>query len=497
MWPDKEKGFMTFERQTPPNAPVPERIKTFKEFAGELAPDQLRRQAYRCMNCGVPFCHYSCPLGNLIPDFNDRLKDGDWRGALDLLHSTNNFPEFTGRVCPALCEAGCVLGLTSEPVAIETIERALVEAGWREGYIEPEPPQRRTGKTVAVIGSGPAGLAAAQQLNRAGHSVTVFERDDEPGGLVTYGIPAFKLAKHVVRRRIEQMEAEGVVFRCNTWVGKDVPINDIIDASDAVLLTVGSTKPRTLDIPGGDSGGIHLAVDFLAQQTRRLMGKPVEGPEITAENKSVVVIGGGDTGSDCIGTAIRQGAKQVYTLELLPQPPAERDETMPWPQWPAILRTSTSHEEGGERYWSILTKSFSSAGGQVERLHAVEVEWSGPDESGRRRMSEIPGSEFTIDGDLVLLALGFLHPEQDTVIEELGLELDRRGNIQTDDCFRTSHARVFAAGDARRGQSLVVWAIHEGREAARAMDVAIMGKSDLPSAVGDTAYEQCGADGGG
>lgn len=490
MLPSKEKGFAAYKRQVPRNAPVGERTRHFKEFSGKFKPGQTREQAYRCMNCGVPFCHFACPLGNIVPDFNDLIKEDRWREALDKLHATNNFPEFTGRVCPAPCEAGCVLGLTDLPVTIEYIERAIVERGWEEGLIKPEPPAVRTGKTVAVVGSGPAGLAAAQQLNRAGHMVTVFERADEPGGLLTYGIPAFKLDKGVVQRRIGQIKAEGVVFRCNAWIGKDMPTSEL-DAFDAVLLTTGSTKARTLDVPGGDLDGIHVAVEFLTQQTKRLLGKPIEGKAILATGKRVVVIGGGDTGSDCIGTSIRQGARSVHSIELLPRPPLERDETMPWPYWPGVLRTSSSHEEGGEREWGILTKSFSGEDGQVRWLHGARLEWSPPDRFGRRTMKEIPGSEFELPCELVLLALGFLHPEQDTVIQDLGLELDDRGNIKTGNDFRTSHPNVFAAGDAHRGQSLVVWAIFEGREAARAIDVALMGSSDLPS-VNSHGYDDAG-----
>lgn len=481
MLPKKEKGFMSFARQVPASIPVGERVRHFDEFASAFPPERTREQAYRCMNCGVPFCHYSCPLGNLIPDFNDLVKDDKWREAVDKIHSTNNFPEFTGRVCPAPCEAGCVLGLTDPAVTIEYLERIIGDRGWEEGYIKPLPPEKRTGKRVAVVGSGPAGLAAAQQLNRAGHAVTVFERSDLPGGLLTYGIPAFKLSKELVQRRVAQIQSEGVEFRCNAWIGKDVPASEL-ESYDAVLLSVGSTKARTLEIPGADLEGIHLAVEFLTQQTRRLLGKPVEGEDILATDKNVVVIGGGDTGSDCIGTSIRQGAKQVWSLELLPRPPLDRDETMPWPLWPAILRTSTSHEEGGERFWSILSKEFLGENGIVKQLRAAKLDWSPADEFGRRKMSEIPQSDFTIDCDLVLLALGFLYPEQDTVISELGLELDPRGNIKTDASFQTSRPCVYAAGDAHRGQSLVVWAIHEGREAARCIDIALMGHSDLPSA---------------
>ncbi|HOZ45012.1 MAG TPA: glutamate synthase subunit beta [Candidatus Hydrogenedentes bacterium] len=482
MLPSKEKGFMSFKREVPANLPVGDRIRTYHEFSGKFPPEKTREQAFRCMNCGVPFCHFGCPLGNVVPDFNDLLKDDKWREACDALHATNNFPEFTGRVCPALCEASCVLGLTDAPVTIEYIERAIVDRGWDEGYIKPQIPKRRTGKTVAVVGSGPAGLAAAQQLNRAGHTVTVFERDDEPGGLLTYGIPAFKLSKEIVRRRINQLRDEGVQFNCNIWVGRDIPTSRL-EEFDAVLLTMGSTKARTLDIPGADLDGIHLAVEFLKQQTRRVLGKKAEGPELTAKDKHVIVIGGGDTGSDCVGTSIRQGAASVHSIELLPKPPLDRDETMPWPYWPSILRTSTSHEEGGDREWSILTKAFSGDDGHVKHLHAARLEWSLPDPFGRRTMKEIPNSEFLLDCDLVLLALGFLHPEQDTVIQDMGLDRDTRGNIKTDQSFATSRPKVYAAGDTRRGQSLVVWAIHEGREAARWIDIALMGRSDLPSAV--------------
>jgi len=480
MWPNKEKGFMAFRREVPPNPPVGERVKSFEEFIQSFPEDKTREQAYRCMNCGVPFCHWACPLGNQVPDFNDALKNGNWREALAILHSTNNFPEFTGRVCPALCEASCVLGMHEPAVAIEYLEREIADRGWREGWIRPEPPEVRSGKSVAVVGSGPAGLAAAQQLNRAGHTVTVFERDDEPGGLLMYGIPNFKLDKGIVRRRVDQLKAEGVEFRCGVFVGKNVPAS-ALDEYDAVLLTVGSTEARKLDIPGSDLAGIHLAMDFLPQQTRRLLNKELPGPPIAAAGKNVVVIGGGDTGSDCVGTALRQGAKQVYSLEILPRPPAQRDDTMLWPSWPFILRTSSSHEEGGVREWSVLTKEFLGANGKLTGLRGVQVEWPKDPETGRPAMREIPDSEFTIACELVLLAMGFLHPEHGAVIGSLGLELDDRGNIKTNAGYQTSREGVFAAGDGRRGQSLVVWAIQEGREAARCIDVALTGSSDLPS----------------
>lgn len=482
MRPNKDKGFMVYKREVPPYRPVEERIKHWDEFTIEPPVEKTREQGYRCMNCGVPFCMSGCPLGNIIPDFNDNVKDDDWRKALDTLHSTNNFPEFTGRVCPAPCEASCVLGLIEPPVTIKLIEREIGDRGWKEGWIKPSPPSRRTGKKVAVVGSGPAGLAAAQQLNRAGHHVVVFERADEPGGLLTYGIPDFKLAKSLVARRIDQMKAEGIEFRCNQWIGKDVPVS-VLDQFDATLLTVGSTKPRDLDIPGRELDGIHFAMDFLTQQNRRVAGRAVEGKVISAAGKNVVILGGGDTGSDCHGTSIRQGAKEVWSFELLPKPPASREDGgQPWPLWPMTLSTSSSHEEGGRRDWSILTKRFSGENGQVKRLHAVRLEWSRPDASGRRTMQEIPGSEFDIECELVLLALGFVHPEHDSVVGQLGLELDPRGNVKADAQFRTSRDKVYVAGDARRGQSLVVWAIHEGREAARCIDVDLMGYSDLPSA---------------
>ncbi len=484
MFPNKEHGFMAYDRKLPGHQPVQERIQHYDEFTKPFPDENVRKQAYRCMNCGVPFCHSGCPLGNIIPDFNDAVKDGDWQRALEILHSTNNFPEFTGRVCPAPCEASCVLGITDPPVAIELIEKNIAEHGWTEGRIVPRPPARETGKSVAVVGSGPAGLAAAQQLRRAGHRVTVFERSDSPGGLLTYGIPDFKLSKQVVRRRVDQLKAEGVEFQCNAWLGKNRSASEL-DAYDAVLLTIGSTKARKLDVPGSELNGVEFAVDFLTQQNRRNAGKPVEGEEILATGKNVVVLGGGDTGSDCVGTSLRQGALQVHSLELLPKPPLERDNSMLWPMWPMILRTSTSHEEGGQRSWSVLTKEFVDDGkGNVKQLRMVRLEWSEPDASGRRNFSEMPDSDIVLDCDLVLLALGFLHPEHDTVVSALGLELDARGNIKADPSFRTSREKYYAAGDARRGQSLVVWAIHEGREAARCIDQALMGQSALPSAYG-------------
>ena len=480
MRPDKAHGFMKFTRHLPPEEPVEKRVKHWDEFVERWPVEKTREQGYRCMDCGVPFCMSGCPLGNLIPEFNDLVKDDDWREAVENLHSTNNFPEFTGRVCPAPCEAACVLGINEPPVAIKLMEREIGDRGWEEGWIQPQPPKSRTGKSVAVVGSGPAGLAAAQQLNRAGHNVVVYERDDEAGGLLLYGIPDFKLNKEIVRRRLRQMEEEGVEFRCNAEVGKNTPVSEL-DQYDAVLITVGATQPRDLPIPGRELDGIHFAMEFLTQQNRRVSNKSVEETDILANGKNVVILGGGDTGSDCHGTSIRQGAKNVWSFELLPKPPNQRADSTPWPMWPLMLRTSSSHEEGGERDWSVMTKKFTGdENGRVKQLHAVRLEWR-PGDNGRQQMVEVPGSEFTIDCDLVLLALGFVHPEH-SIPEQMGLELDERGNIKADEfTYKTSKDGVFVAGDARRGQSLVVWAISEGREAARSIDVHLMGRSDLHS----------------
>lgn len=483
MRPSKEKGFLTYERSIPPYAPVDERLKHYGEFLTEHDAEKVRDQGYRCMNCGVPFCMSGCPLGNVIPDFNDHVKDNDWESALATLSSTNNFPEVTGRVCPAPCESSCVLGIIEPPVTIKLLERNIIDTALRAGPIKPEPPTRRTGKKVAVIGSGPAGMAAAQQLNRAGHSVTLYERADEPGGLMMYGIPDFKLGKELIRARVRQMEEEGVTFKCDAWVGKDIDSRELREQFDAVLITIGSTKGRDVQIPGRELDGIHLAMDFLPQQNRRVSGKPVRVKEILATGKNVVVLGGGDTGSDCHGTSLRQGAKNVYSFELMPKPPVNTNPSTPWPLWPVIMRTSSSHEEGGERDWSILTKGFEGKDGKVTHLVAARLEWK-KDASGRMAMEETPGSEFRVECDLVLLALGFLHPEHD-ISTQLGLDLDPRGNIKAEyGQYRTSDSKVFAAGDARRGQSLVVWAIHEGREAARQIDIALEGFSDLPTTHG-------------
>ena len=493
MYPNKEKGFLAYDRKVPSREPVEDRLKHWNEFEGVLPNPEMRQQAYRCMNCGVPFCHQGCPLGNIIPDFNDQVKDDQWRDALDVLHSTNNFPEFTGRVCPAPCEASCVLHINAPAVTIKLIERAIGDRGWQEGWIGPEECAPETGKRVAVVGSGPAGLAAAQQLCRAGHKVTVYERDDEPGGLLMYGIPDFKLDKKIVHRRLDQMRAEGVEFVCSCEVGKDIPATQLVDEYDAVLLTVGSTKARDLDIPGRDLDGVHLAMDFLPQQNRRVAGKDVPGGGITAKDKRVVILGGGDTGSDCHGTSLRQGARNVMSIELLPKPPDGRNPDTPWPNWPLILRTSSSHEEGGDRDWSVLTKEFVGKDGKVTGIKMVRLEWVAPQNGGRPQMKEMTGTERIIEADLVLMALGFVHPEH-AIPTELNLELDARGNVRAEygggpNAYKTNHEKVWAAGDARRGQSLVVWAIHEGREAAHAIDRALMGQTDLPS-INSYGYEQ-------
>ncbi len=420
------------------------------------------------MDCAVPFCHMGCPLGNVIPEFNHQVYLGNWERALEVLLSTNNFPEFTGRICPAPCEASCVLSINADPVTIEYIEKEISDRGFEQGWIKPAPPETRTGKTVAVVGSGPSGLAAAQQLNRAGHTVTVLERADYIGGLLMLGIPDFKLEKSVVRRRVELMEAEGIEFRTGVNVGGNYPADQLLQEYDAVCLTGGSTQARDLDVPGRQLDGVHFAMEYLPQQNRTLAGETVNN-QITAEGKRVIILGGGDTGADCLGTAHRQGAEIVHQFELLPEPPETRTDDNPWPRWPMILRTSGAHEEGGVRDYNILTKSLTGENGQVSKLHAVRVDWT-KGENGRFQMSEVPGSEFSVDADLVLLAMGFLHPEHGGMLEQLGVELDARGNVQVDENKMTSVPGVFAGGDMVRGQSLVVWAIAEGRDVARGID---------------------------
>lgn len=493
----KPTGFKEFSRRVAHERAPELRILDWDEFNEPLDPSQLRTQGARCMDCGVPFCHTGCPLGNIIPDFNDLVYRDQWQEALDRLHATNNFPEFTGRVCPAPCESACVLGINEDPVAIKQIEMSIADRGFDEGWIKPEPPLTRTGKSVAIIGSGPAGLAAAQQLNRAGHQVTVFERADRPGGLLMYGIPDFKLEKWRVLRRIDQMTEEGVEFRCNANIGTDIPTQQLRDEFDAIVLCGGATHGRDLPIPGRDLKGIHFAMEFLPLQNKVNQGDVLEN-QILATGKDVVVIGGGDTGSDCDGTSNRHGCKSLTQFELLPQPPDvgsypranQRPESTPWPLWPVIMRTSTSHEEGCRREFSILTKEFrGDANGHVESLLTVRIEW-GKDESGRHVMKEIPGTEEVWPCQLALLAMGFVGPEKKGPIADLGLEMDPRGNVKTNAEYHTSLPGVFAAGDLRRGQSLVVWAIQEGREAARCVDKHLMGVTNLPSLnAGDFAWK--------
>ena len=476
----KPTGFQEFVRLTPSRRPVQERTNDYDEYYQRWSDQQAKEQGSRCMDCAVPFCHMGCPLGNVIPEFNHQVYLGDWEQALRVLLSTNNFPEFTGRICPAPCEASCVLNINADPVTIEHIEKEISERGFENGWIKAEPPLVRTGKKVAVVGSGPAGLAAAQQLNRAGHSVTVFERDSHVGGLLALGIPDFKLSKDVVRRRVGLMEEEGVVFLTGVNVGVDRPVDDIRKEFHAICLTGGSTEARDLPVPGRELQGIHMAMEYLPQQNKLLAGETIPpGQRINAEGKRVVILGGGDTGADCLGTAHRQGAELVHQFELLSEPPIERVSDNPWPEWPNILRSSGAHEEGGVRDYDILTKSFSGSDGQVEKLHAVRVSWD-KDEDGRFNMQEIPGSEFDVDVDLVLLAMGFLHPQHEGMLSQLGVNLDGRGNVQIDDNRMTNIPGVFAGGDMARGQSLVVWAIAEGRETARCVDEYLMGETKLP-----------------
>jgi len=432
------------------------------------------------MDCGIPFCHNGCPVNNIIPEWNDLVYKDQWREALEVLHSTNNFPEFTGRLCPAPCEESCTLNLDDEPVTIKTIECAIVDRGWEEGWIEPQVPLRRSGKLVAVIGSGPAGLACAQQLARSGHRVAVFEKNRRMGGLLRYGIPDFKMEAHKIDRRVAQMQAEGVRFRPNSHIGVNVPVKNLLRDSDAIVLACGSEEPRDLEIPGRDAAGVHFAMDFLVQQNRRNSGEAFNHDEILATDKHVIVIGGGDTGADCVGTSNRQGAASVTQLEIMPRPPEHEDKLLTWPDWPLKLRTSTSHHEGCERDWSVATRSIHNENGVVTDLELVRLEWN-KDETGNWRMSEIEGSEFTIEADLILLAMGFVHPVHEGLLNKLGADLDPRGNLQASESdYQTSIDSVFACGDARRGQSLVVWAIREGRQAARSVDRYLMGDTDLP-----------------
>ncbi len=479
----KPTGFIELRRQPPKRRLVKNRIKDYREFYLRWPESHTKGQAGRCMDCAVPFCHTGCPLGNLIPDWNDLVYRGKWRQALDALHATNNFPEFTGRICPAPCEASCVLAINEDPVTIEYIEKAIADRGFKQGWIKPSPPQTRTGKRVAVVGSGPAGLAAAAQLNSAGHRVTVFERDEYIGGLLTLGIPDFKLEKRVVQRRVELMAEEGVEFKTGVHVGVGYPVERLRSDFDAICLTGGATQPRDLPVPGRDLQGVHYAMDYLTQQNRVLAGQSVPAEErITAEGKRVVILGGGDTGADCLGTAHRQGAREVLQYEILPKPPLQRPSDNPWPEWPLVLRLSAAHEEGGMRDYSIATKAFSGSNGSVQKLHAVRARWE-RDETGRMTMREAPGSEFQDEAELVLLALGFVHPEREGLLTDLRVKLDARGNVEVDGNMMTSEPGVFAAGDMARGASLVVWAIAQGRDAARGTDQYLMGETSLPRAL--------------
>ncbi len=481
----KPTGFMEFSRQERSYAPVADRLAHYQEFVISLSDEEMKTQGARCMDCGIPFCHQGCPVNNIIPDWNDLVYRGRWEEASEVLHSTNNFPEFTGRICPAPCQESCTLNLDDQPVTIKSIECAIVDKAWEEGWIKPQIAEQYSGKSVAVIGSGPSGLACAQQLARAGHQVTVFERQERIGGLLRFGIPDFKLNKKLIDRRIAQMRSEGISFRTNVHVGADVPVQDIRKEFDTLVLAGGSEQPRDLPVPGRQLNGVHFAMDFLRANSRVVQSIPgAKDGLISAKDKNVLVIGGGDTGSDCIGTSNRHGAKSVTQIEIMPQPPEQEDKATTWPDWPNKMRTSSSQEEGCERMWQILTKTFVDDGqGNVKAARCVKVEWSKAD-NGQWQMSEVAGSEFEIPCDLVTLAMGFVHPVHEGMLEQLGVELDGRGNVKGDTegakAYHTSLDGVFAAGDMRRGQSLVVWAIREGRQCAQAVDIYLSGSSSLP-----------------
>ncbi len=480
----KPTGFLEIERHDRGYEKPAARLKTWAEFVKPLPAAEVAQQAARCMDCGIPFCHQGCPVNNQIPDWNNLVYRDQWRNALSNLHSTNNFPEFTGRICPAPCEASCTLNIDDNPVTIKTIECEIVDRGWREGWIEPEAPAQLSGRRVAVVGSGPAGMAASQQLARAGHAVTLFEKNDRIGGLLRYGIPDFKMEKHHIDRRVAQMGAEGVEFRTNVEVGVTLTVEALLAEFDAVVLSGGAELPRDLELPPHELAGIHFAMGFLTQQNKRGAGddEAIAAPDgaISAKGKHVVVVGGGDTGSDCIGTSNRQGAASVTQLEIMPQPPEHENKALTWPDWPLKMRTSSSQEEGAERDWAVLTKRAIGEDGRLTALECVRVDWS-MGEDGRMRMGEVAGSEFELKADLVLLAMGFLGPRREAMIEQAGVELDPRGNVKANVVdYRTTTPKVFACGDMRRGQSLVVWAIREGRQCARAVDAFLMGASDLP-----------------
>jgi glutamate synthase (NADPH) small chain len=475
----KVTGFMEIDRKEVSYADPKERLKNYREFTQPLAEPELKDQAARCMDCGIPYCHNGCPVNNIIPDWNDLVYNGNWQNALEVLHSTNNFPEFTGRICPAPCEASCTLNIDDAPVAIKSIECAIVDRGWTEGWITPQAPNNKTGKSVAVVGSGPAGMACAQQLARAGHSVTLFEKNDRVGGLLRYGIPDFKMEKHLINRRMAQMEAEGVEFRTNAEVGVSVSVESLAENFDAIVMSGGAEKPRMLEIPGSELSGVHPAMDFLTQQNKRNAGddelRAAPTGSISATGKHVIVIGGGDTGSDCVGTSNRQGAASVTQIEIMPKPPAKENKAMTWPDWPLKLRTSSSHQEGADRDWAVLTKRVIGSNGVVEGLECVHVEWVGG------QMQEVVASEFTLKADLIFLAMGFLGPRKGGLVGQSEVDLDARGNVAANVVnYATSKSGIYACGDMRRGQSLVVWAIREGRQCARAVDLFLMGESDLP-----------------
>jgi glutamate synthase (NADPH) small chain len=475
----KETGFLEIEREERGYQDPKKRIANYKEFVVPLAPEKLQNQAARCMNCGIPYCHNGCPVNNQIPDWNHLVYEGDWQDALENLHSTNNVPEFTGRVCPAPCEASCTLNIIDQPVTIKSIECAIADRGWESGWIAPQVPHAKTGKAVAVVGSGPAGLAAAQQLARAGHAVTVFEKSDRVGGLLRYGIPDFKMEKHLINRRAVQMEAEGVTFKTSTEVGVDVSFKSLKENFDAIVLAGGAEDPRPLVIPGAELPGVRLAMEFLTQQNKRNAGddeqRAAPRGTLTAKGKDVIVIGGGDTGSDCVGTSNRQGAKSVTQIEIMPMPPEREDKMLTWPNWPLKLRTSSSHEEGVDRDWAVLTKEVVGENGVVTGLKCVRADWTDG------QLTEVEGSEFTLKADLILLAMGFLGPKKAGLLSQAGVALDPRGNVGADtNDYATSEPGVYACGDMRRGQSLVVWAIREGRQCARAVDEMLMGASELP-----------------